>query len=93
MRKLRPSEDVRPLSEFRANIARIVEIIQGTKRPMILTQRGRSAAVLLDVQTYEGLLEEIDLLRDIRTAEAEISRGRGLSHKSAKLRVLADLRR
>jgi len=33
-----------------------------TKRPVILTQHGRSAAVLMDVEVYEGLLDEVALL-------------------------------
>jgi prevent-host-death family protein len=57
MARVRPSEDVRPLSEFRANAASFVQQVQGTKRPVILTVHGRSAAVLLDVGEYETLLD------------------------------------
>jgi prevent-host-death family protein len=93
MPKLKPSEDIRPLSEFRANVAAVVEHLQDTKRPVILTQRGRSAAVLLDVETYENLLEEIALLRDVRTAEAEVAAGQGLAHQRAKAHLLARIAR
>ena len=93
MPKLKPSEDIRPLSEFRANVAGVVEHLQDTKRPVILTQRGRSAAVLLDVETYEDLLEELELLRDVRAAEAEIAAGQGVEHRRAKAQVLARVAR
>ena len=89
MPKFKPSEDIRPLSEFRSNIAEVLERIQDTKRPVILTQHGRSAAVLLDVRTYEDLLEEVELLRDVRAAEAEIAAGQGVAHRRAKAQVLA----
>src|SRR5438046_4352969 len=38
-------EDVKPLSEFRANVSRFIERVRKTKRPIVLTQRGHSAAV------------------------------------------------
>jgi prevent-host-death family protein len=63
MTRVRPSSDIRPLSEFRANAAALVRHVQGTKRPLVLTQRGRSAAVLLDVEAYDALVEQVEVLR------------------------------
>ena len=60
---LRPSEDVRPVTEFRAHASQFLDQIHATKRAIILTQHGRSAAVLLDVTVYEDLLGEVALLR------------------------------
>ena len=64
MPRLRPSEDVRPVTEFRAHASEFLDQIRATKRAVILTQHGRSAAVLLDVGVYEDLLGELVLLRD-----------------------------
>lgn len=93
MARARLDEDVRPLSEFRANLANFVDRVRKTKRPMVLTQRGHSAAVLLDVSEYEQLLDELETLRDVHLAERQLSRGKGLSHSAAKARVLAALRK
>jgi antitoxin YefM len=49
MALLRPSVDVRPVTEFRANTSAVLSQVHATKRPVILTQNGRSAAVLLGV--------------------------------------------
>lgn len=92
MPRLRPSEDIRPLTEFRAKAAAVVQQVQDTKRPVILTQHGRSAAVLLDVEVYEGLLDELALLRDIRTAEAQIRAGEGLGQTAVARELRARLR-
>jgi antitoxin YefM len=92
MPRVRPSEDIRPLTEFRANAAAVVQQVQDTKRPVILTQHGRSAAVLLDVEAYEGLLDELALLRDIRTAEAQIQAGEGRSQTAVARELRARLR-
>jgi antitoxin YefM len=91
--KLKPTEDIHPLSDFRSNAAAFVERVRSTGRPVILTQRGRSAAVLLDVAEYEALVEELELLRDVRTAEKQLAAGKALSATAAKRRVRAALKR
>jgi antitoxin YefM len=93
MSRVRLTEDIRPLTEFRANAAAVVQQVQDTKRPVILTQHGRSAAVLLDVEAYETLLDELAVLRDVRTAEAQIASGVSLSHTAAGRELRARLRR
>lgn len=92
MARLRPTQDIRPLADFRANLAAVVRHVQRTKRPVILTQHGRSAAVLVDPAEYESLLERAELLDDVRVAEAEVAAGRGVTHSKAKAAVLARLR-
>lgn len=92
MRKGRPSQDIRPLSEFRASVATFVEQVQVTQRPLVLTQHGRSAAILLAVDAYEALVERAELAEDVRTAEAQIAAGHGIAHSKAGALVLARLR-
>lgn len=84
MVKLKPSEDIVPLSEFRANMAATLSQLRDTGRPVVLTEHGRSAAVLLGISDYEALLDEVDLLRDIRTAEDQLAAGHGAPHTQAK---------
>ena len=93
MARVRPTEDVRPLSEFRANAASFVQQVQGTKRPVILTVHGRSAAVLLDVGEYETLLDQLELLRDVKAAEGQLKQGRTVSQAQARKKVLARFRK
>ena len=87
MAALRPSTDVRPVTEFRANTSAIIDQMHSTKRPVVLTQHGRSAAVLLDVEVYEGLLDEIALLRDLRVSEGQIAAGQVVSHAEVSRRM------
>ncbi len=93
MPKLKPSRDIQPLTAFRANAAQFIEQVQTTGEPVILTQHGRSAAVLLDVESYEGLLDEIALLRDVRTAERQVAAGKGVSHAAVAKKLRARLAR
>jgi antitoxin YefM len=91
MRRTRPSQDVRPLSEFRANVATFVEQVQSTGRPLILTQHGRSAAILLAVEAYEALIERAEVADDVHTAEAQVAAGQGIAHGKALATVRARL--
>lgn len=79
--------DITPVSDFRANAASILEKIRETGRPVVLTQRGRSAAVLLDVRAYQALLEELETLRDIRAGEEDLRAGRTVEHDAARQRL------
>lgn len=52
--------DIRPLSEFRANTAALISQVRKTGRPLVLTQHGKSAVVLLDVRMYQSMLSASD---------------------------------
>ena len=52
--------------------------VRETKRPLVLTQHGKSAAVVLDVDGYEALVDQVELIRDIRDARAEMARGEAI---------------
>lgn len=93
MPKLKPTRDIRPVTEFRANAAQYIDQVRETGQPVILTQHGRSAAVLLDVEAYETMLDELELLRDVRQAEDEVAAGRTRSHAAVSRKLRARLSR
>ncbi len=76
--------DVKPVSEFRANAAELIDQVRDSGRPLVLTQRGKPAVVVLDVPGYERLLTEIELLREARTAVAQLEAGDGVTNRCAK---------
>ena len=83
-RHLRIATDIKPVSDFRANAASMIEQVKTSGRPLVLTQRGESAAVLLDVAVYQQLIEELELLSDVRTAMKQVELGQVLSNSAAK---------
>lgn len=93
MSRLKPTRDIQPVTEFRARAAQFISQVRETGEPVYLTQHGRSAAVLLDVEAYEAMLEELDLLRDVRQAETEVASGKALSHASVARRLRSRLAR
>ena len=57
MPRIRLDTDLRPVTEFRANAAALIAQVRETKRPLVLTQRGRGAVVLVAVEEYQKMLE------------------------------------
>ncbi len=92
MKRIQLDEDIQPLSEFRANVGAYIEKIKKTKRPLVITLHGKSAAVMMDVSEYEGLIEKLELLSDIQAAELQLSQGKGIIHDEAKNQVLESLK-
>ena len=93
MATLKPSRDIQSVTEFRANAAQFIEQVQETGEPVILTQHGRSAAVLMNVTAYEDLVEELALLRDVRTAEDQAATGKVRGHAAVAKALRARLAR
>ncbi len=88
MATVRPTEDIQPLTSFRANAASLVAQVRTTGRPLVLTQHGRSAAVLMGVAEYEAMVEELEALRDIQLSERQALEGRVVPHAEARRQIL-----
>jgi antitoxin YefM len=91
MRPLKLDEDIRPLSEFRAGVAAFVKRVNDTGRPLVLTQRGRGVAVLVDITEYAAMRERLETIDDIATARAQLAAGEGFDQDEARAQVLSRL--
>ena len=93
MSRIHFDKDIQPLSEFRAGVASYIKQINETRRPLVITQRGKGVAVVLDVAEYEAMQEKIELLEEMRTAEAQIAAGLGVSNDDARAQVLGRVKK
>jgi prevent-host-death family protein len=84
------AEDVTPVTDFRTKAADLLQKIKKTRRPLILTQHGRSAAVVEDVREYESRLERLELLEAIVRGFQAAEKGDLIRHKEA-MRQLDEL--
>ncbi|TXM41774.1 type II toxin-antitoxin system Phd/YefM family antitoxin [Vibrio parahaemolyticus] len=93
MSRIHFDQDIQPLSEFRASVASYIKQINETRRPLVITQRGKGVAVVLDVAEYEAMQEKIELLEEMRTAEAQLASGLGVSNDDARAQVLGRIKK
>ncbi len=93
MSRIHFDKDIQPLSEFRAGVASFIKQINETRRPLVITQRGKGVAVVLDVAEYEAMQEKIELLEEMRTAEAQLAAGLGVSNEDARAQVLGRIKK
>jgi len=88
MQRIQLQEDIQPLSEFRSKVAFYLEKVNKNKRPLVITQNGKSAAILLGVSEYDNLIEKIEILEDVKLAESQVIEGLGLTHSDVRKRFL-----
>jgi|TARA_B110000211_G_C13874648_1_gene462389 prevent-host-death family protein len=93
MSRLHFEQDIQPLSDFRAGAASFIRQVNETRRPIVITQRGKGVAVVVDVAEYESMQEKIELLEEVQKAEAQLSAGLGVSSSEARKRILQSIQR
>lgn len=81
------SKAIEPLSEFRKRSADFIKRLKEEKQPIILTQHGKSAAVLMDVSEYERQTKKMVLLEDLLEAKQQIEHGETYSMDEARKRI------
>ena len=64
----------------------IINSLQDDHSPVLITQHGRPAAYLIDVETFEALQRKLSILEGIALGEQAILDGRTVSNETAKLR-------
>jgi prevent-host-death family protein len=65
------------ISDLRQDSAKILKQVQDSPEPLIITQRGRAAAVMLSLETYERSERLKELLYLLIKGEKEIAAGQG----------------
>lgn len=81
IRHCRPSEDVVPFSECRNNLSTYIGRVRKTHRPVLITQNGHAASYLVDCESMDTLLDQIELSRDIDISRREFAEGKGIPHE------------
>lgn len=81
--------DIRPLSEFRADAAGFLERMRETRQALVLTQHGRSSAVILSVAEYQRLIDELELLRAVHLGIVQSEADEVFDHDEAEQLALA----
>ncbi len=87
MRGVRVSEDFVPVSEFKAQAAEWLRRAAAKGAPVVVTQNGRPAGVLLSPEAFDELTERARLVAAVDEGLADVEAGRVHSHAQAVKRL------
>jgi len=69
--------DIIPITDLRQDAAAALKRVKSSRQPVVITQRGRAAAVLLSLEAYERSEHDRQLLHLLARGEREITAGSG----------------
>ena len=69
--------NILPVSDLRQDAAKVLKKLRDNKEPIIITQRGRAAAVIIGIEAYEKSEHDKELLRLLARGDKEIEIGEG----------------
>jgi len=67
--------DIKPVTYLKAKTADLLDQINDTRRPVIITQNGEPRAVLQDPKSYEEMRNVLGLLKLFAQGEEDIRKG------------------
>lgn len=74
--KMNIKSDIKPITYLKSKAADLLNQINITHRPVIITQNGEPRAVLQDPESYENMRNAIGLLKLISQGEKDLRNGR-----------------
>jgi prevent-host-death family protein len=78
MKSLQVSEDILPIGAFKAHAAQVLRKLRDRQRPIVITQHGKPAAVLLTPEEFDRLCEHDRLLAAVYEGLADSDAGRAV---------------
>jgi prevent-host-death family protein len=76
MKSMQVSEDILPIGEFKTQASRVLRKLHKAQRPIVITQNGKPAAVLITPEEFDRLREHDRFLEAVHEglADSEASR-------------------
>lgn len=73
---MKTSSDIKPVSYLKSHAADMLNQVNETRRPVVITQNGTPRAVLQDPDSYDRMRNAIGILKLISQGEEDIKHGR-----------------
>ena len=75
MKSINIANDIVPLADFKVQISKYLNNIKSTGRPMVITQNGKPAGVVLSPDDYDELIYQKSLIESINRGLSDINKG------------------
>ena len=86
------TNDIKPITYLKSKAADVLNQINETRRPIIITQNGEPRAVLQDPESYENMRNAIGLLKLISLAENDVTTGNTSTQERVFARIEENLK-
>lgn len=87
MHAVRISEDIVPVSDFKAQAAELLRRVAETGQPLVITQNGKAAGVLLAPADYDWLIERASFVAAVTQGMDDADAGRLSPHDEVAARM------
>jgi prevent-host-death family protein len=87
MRAPRISEDIVPVSDFKAHAAELLRRLAETGQPLVITQNGKAAGVLLSPERFDELTERARFVEAVNAGLADSEADRVYPHEEVVERM------
>jgi len=86
------SRDIEPVTTLKASPAELISRARDRRAPIVITQNGRAAAVLQDIESYERQRRAFLMLKLLAKGETDHAAGRTLTDAETRRRLRARVR-
>jgi prevent-host-death family protein len=84
---LRVAEDIVPIGELKAHLSEKIRSIRNSGRPLVVTQNGKAAAVLLSPEDFDQLTTRARFVAAVQSGLGDLAAGRVVSDEDVGRRL------
>ena len=78
------SQDLKPVSYVQDHTTEVLDYVENSKSPIVVTKDGEAKAVIIDIESYQKTINAIYLAKILSFGERDIKNGNLVSHEDAK---------
>jgi len=91
MKRMQVSRDIVPIGQFKVHASKLLRDLRGSRRPMVITQNGKPAAVVMTPEEFDRLCEERQFIGAVRQGLADVEAGRTIDDRELERELDAEL--
>ena len=76
MKSINISKNIVSLSDFKNKASRMLQEVKSSHRPLVITQNGKAAAVLISPADFDLLTEQVRFVDAVRSGLMDVQNGR-----------------
>ena len=84
---LQVAEDIVPIGELKAHLSEKIRALRGRRRPLVVTQNGKAAAVMLAPEDFDRLTTQARFVAAVQAGLNDLDAGRVVSDEDLGRRL------